>query len=899
MKTRTFKVALLVSFLLSLLLIFLSAQRNVSADGTAWILNVYVNSSNNLRAVIDGVHQRYRLYVCRPGACFGDSPHYQYYQIYAGGTWPKDLWVVTDVNPDTVYCIEIKSDNGAVRHDVVAYRTGSGNKPYYGSIISRVNCPWKDGNIPPNIPNLLSPANGSTTTNANVTLQLQDTGDPDNYPRNYRDFYYRIEKTDGTWSQESGWTVNASWSVTLPSSGTYRWRAQSGDGQSGSGWTSWWTFSYNITPPPSPALTRSRLYVDGRNYLVLEFCGTNIHQNVYIGSKRAGRDFGIHPKWVDFGPSEQCAVDDNLADGTVLPGRTYYSGVALASQNVYVVCGSSQGLCDSVTTPGTPPPTSGFLTFAIGRPPSQVPVNAWFDTYYDQADRNANMISEYNGIEGYNKMSTAYTGPGYCSKSGSNYFYPGYVKDYAHSTPWYYRCNWRAGNAYNRHGGIDYGVTGANVPIKAAAPGRVVWVSGAVIIIHHDNNTRTFYGHIKQVGRFNSQCQRVGSLRAGDRVGRGEIIGCGIDANNHLHFGVKLNANGVAWHDGNPANHAPLVDPYTHNLWVGGAPSSMTSFDQVYIPMDDLPTVDNIVPLGRFALSSTYAQMGEAIAFDAGASYDEDGSITGFDWNFGDGITATGQILTHTYTTPGTYYVELAVHDSMDGIGYAEKQPVVVFSTIPPLIEVERAFHAWTSITNTQVVIDLAQTPQAHFELSWTTGNATMSLIEPSGRTITAGTTISGVVVETGLNRLAFTLSEASAGNYTLQPQALGGSATGVQLRTSVADITPPMESNIGVEVDEIASQVRLTLIVTDTESVAGLQMRYALDEGSFSTWQPFTPTIQLPWSIDGGPDGVIFEFRDRNGNLSPLFNGTTFYTWLDHDHPIVSVFLPLVLRGY
>jgi hypothetical protein len=357
MKTRTLKTLLLISVLLTLAVTLLSSQAQVSADGTAQINNAYVTSDNNFRAVIDGVHQRYRLYVCRPGACFGDSPHYQYYQIYGSGTWPKDLWVITNVNPNTVYCVEIKSDNGAVRHDVIAYRTGSGSKPYSGSIISRVNCPWKDGNIPPNTPNLISPSNNSSIDNPSIELKLQDKGDPDNYPRDYRNFRYYIEKSDGTWSQESNWIGNTSWTVTLPSAGNYRWRAKSGDGESSSAWTGWWALSYTTTPSPSPALTRSRLYVDDRNYLVLEFCGKNIDQNVYIGSKRQGRDFGIHTKHVNFGSSEQCATDSDLADGEVLPERTYYSGVALSQSDVYDVCSSSRGLCDSVkTSPAQPVP---------------------------------------------------------------------------------------------------------------------------------------------------------------------------------------------------------------------------------------------------------------------------------------------------------------------------------------------------------------------------------------------------------------------------------------------------------------------------------------------------------------------------------------------------------------
>jgi len=104
-------------------------------------------------------------------------------------------------------------------------------------------------NQPPNVPQQASPADGSTADNPSVTLVVQDRGDPDNYPWTYRDYYYRIEKTDGSWSQERGWTTDTSWTVTVPSAGTYRWRVQAGDGELPSGWTGWWTFSYNeITP---------------------------------------------------------------------------------------------------------------------------------------------------------------------------------------------------------------------------------------------------------------------------------------------------------------------------------------------------------------------------------------------------------------------------------------------------------------------------------------------------------------------------------------------------------------------------------------------------------------------------------------------------------------------------
>ncbi|MCP5050802.1 MAG: PKD domain-containing protein [bacterium] len=52
------------------------------------------------------------------------------------------------------------------------------------------------------------------------------------------------------------------------------------------------------------------------------------------------------------------------------------------------------------------------------------------------------------------------------------------------------------------------------------------------------------------------------------------------------------------------------------------------------------------------------------LKFDSGKSYDPDGSITGWRWNFGDGKQANNENVTHTYSNPGTYNVTLRVRDN-------------------------------------------------------------------------------------------------------------------------------------------------------------------------------------------------------------------------------------------
>ncbi|MEO0938492.1 MAG: PKD domain-containing protein [Pseudomonadota bacterium] len=60
--------------------------------------------------------------------------------------------------------------------------------------------------------------------------------------------------------------------------------------------------------------------------------------------------------------------------------------------------------------------------------------------------------------------------------------------------------------------------------------------------------------------------------------------------------------------------------------------------------------------------------VGEAVVFDAGNSADDDGALTGFAWDFGDGGMADGVLVAHTFRQPGTYDVTLAVTDDA-GVG--------------------------------------------------------------------------------------------------------------------------------------------------------------------------------------------------------------------------------------
>lgn len=56
--------------------------------------------------------------------------------------------------------------------------------------------------------------------------------------------------------------------------------------------------------------------------------------------------------------------------------------------------------------------------------------------------------------------------------------------------------------------------------------------------------------------------------------------------------------------------------------------------------------------------------VGQPISFNGSRSYDPDGSIVSYLWNFGDGTQGSGAYLSHTYAAPGTYTVSLRVRDN-------------------------------------------------------------------------------------------------------------------------------------------------------------------------------------------------------------------------------------------
>ena len=99
-----------------------------------------------------------------------------------------------------------------------------------------------------------------------------------------------------------------------------------------------------------------------------------------------------------------------------------------------------------------------------------------------------------------------------------------------------------------------------------------------------------------------------------------------------------------------------------------------------------VPEKENIPPVANPGVAEIAALGGEEIQFDGSASADPDGEIVAFNWDFGDGESAEGDKVSHTYAEAGEYTVTLTVTDNQEATGTAT---VKVTVSLPEVVITE------------------------------------------------------------------------------------------------------------------------------------------------------------------------------------------------------------------
>ncbi|MGD8171570.1 S8 family serine peptidase [Vibrio sp. TRT 21S02] len=92
--------------------------------------------------------------------------------------------------------------------------------------------------------------------------------------------------------------------------------------------------------------------------------------------------------------------------------------------------------------------------------------------------------------------------------------------------------------------------------------------------------------------------------------------------------------------------------------------------------------VSNSSPTAQFTFSCTQL----VCDFDASTSFDSDGSISSYAWDFGDTNTGNGKTTSHTYLSQGTYTVTLTVTDDDAATGDTQDEVTVSDSDDSPTL---------------------------------------------------------------------------------------------------------------------------------------------------------------------------------------------------------------------
>lgn len=127
------------------------------------------------------------------------------------------------------------------------------------------------------------------------------------------------------------------------------------------------------------------------------------------------------------------------------------------------------------------------------------------------------------------------------------------------------------------------------------------------------------------------------------------------------------------------------------------------------IPVADIDVDENVV----------YASI--SVHFDASGSYDPDGTIKTHEWDFQDGSTDYGEVVSHAFEDEGTYEVVLTVTDN-DDQSISTSVEITVLNDISITItdygwSLLWPWYFWLDITVTNHGYDQASTGYAWFEV--------------------------------------------------------------------------------------------------------------------------------------------------------------------------------------
>lgn len=132
---------------------------------------------------------------------------------------------------------------------------------------------------------------------------------------------------------------------------------------------------------------------------------------------------------------------------------------------------------------------------------------------------------------------------------------------------------------------------------------------------------------------------------------------------------------------GTPTPTHVYAEPGTYTVWLSVTDASGTIRSSA---ADSMTVIVNARPIAD-AGPDRVAAPGEALTFQGTRSLDPDGEIAAHEWDFGDGATASGAVVSHAFEKPGTYAVRLTVRDDTGHDEAFDHAEAAVFVNAPPV----------------------------------------------------------------------------------------------------------------------------------------------------------------------------------------------------------------------
>jgi len=158
-----------------------------------------------------------------------------------------------------------------------------------------------------------------------------------------------------------------------------------------------------------------------------------------------------------------------------------------------------------------------------------------------------------------------------------------------------------------------------------------------------------------------------------------------FDAGNSTDSDGSIAAYDWTFGDGSGGAAKRVVHSYSS---AGTYTVTLTVTDDDGVAANTTVTVEvtepNDAPTVSLSANRTSVTVGEAVSFDGGGSVDADGTVERFQWDLGDGTTASGVRTTNVFQSAGTYTVALTVTDDDGATNTSTVSIAVAEANEPP-----------------------------------------------------------------------------------------------------------------------------------------------------------------------------------------------------------------------